>query len=315
LRLLCGVYWGVGRFCPRHKVAENQRKQEIVIVTGPAGSGRTTGIKAIEDFGVEVIDNLPLSLIHRILNGPPTGARLAIGVDTRTRGFSAEALLEIIDKIEENENYSATLLYLDCRAETLLRRFNETRRRHPTSPDGSPSLGIQQEVEMLASLRERADILLDTSELSPHQLRADLARWFDRSKGRGLAVSVQSFSYKRGTPRSVDMMIDCRFLRNPHWDAALRPLTGLVPEVGEYVAEDPLFASFFEKMLDFIELLLPAYLAEGKAYFSIGMGCTGGQHRSVFVAEKLAAALAEKGWMVSTRHKEMERWPREGAQK
>jgi len=296
-------------------VVKNQRKQEIVIITGPAGAGRTTAIKAIEDFGVEAIDNLPLSLIHRILLGPPTGERLAIGVDSRTRGFSTEALLEIIDNIEENENYSATLLYLDCRAETLLRRFSETRRRHPASPDGSPAIGIEQEVEMLASLRDRADILLDTSELSPHQLRAELARWFDLSEGRGLSVSVQSFSYKRGTPRGVDMMIDCRFLRNPHWDSALRPLTGLVPEVGEYVAEDPLFAPFFEKLQDFVELLLPAYQAEGKAYFSVGMGCTGGQHRSVFVAEKLAAALAKKGWMVSTRHKEMERWPRVGAGK
>lgn len=292
---------------------ENQRKQEIVIVTGPAGSGRTTAIKAIEDFGVEVIDNLPLNLFQRILNGPPTGARLAIGIDTRTRGFSTDALLEIIDTIDKNENYTSTLLYLDCSTEILLRRFSETRRRHPASPDGSPALGIQQEVEMLASLRDRADILLQTSELSPHQLRAELAHWFDTSEGRGLAVSVQSFSYKRGTPRSVDMMIDCRFLRNPHWEAALRPLTGLAPEVGAYVSEDPLFEPFFEKMQDFVELLLPAYQAEGKAYFSIGMGCTGGQHRSVFVAEKLAAALAERGWMVNTRHKEMERWPREGA--
>ncbi len=291
------------------------RKQEIVIVTGPAGAGRTTAIKAIEDFGIETIDNLPLNLINRILYGPPTGETLAIGIDSRTRGFSSDALLDIIDSIEEKEHYSATLLYLDCRTETLLRRFSETRRRHPASPDGSPILGIQQELETLVNLRERADILLDTSDLSPHQLRAELARWYDKSEGRGLSVSVQSFSYKRGTPRGVDMMIDCRFLRNPHWESALRPLTGLVPQVGAYVSEDPLFTPFFDKLQEFIELLLPAYQAEGKAYFSIGMGCTGGQHRSVFVAEKLASALAEKGWMVSTRHKEMERWPVEGMQK
>jgi len=286
-----------------------------VIVTGPAGAGRTTAIKAIEDFGIETIDNLPLNLIGRILHGPPTVNTLAIGIDTRTRGFSREALLEALDSIEENPNYKPTLLYLDCGAETLLRRFSETRRRHPASPDGSPAMGIEHEVEMLAPLRDRADILIDTSEFSPHQLRAELARWFDKSEGRGLSVSVQSFSYKRGTPRGVDMMIDCRFLRNPHWESALRPLTGLVPQVGEYVSEDPLFDSFFEKLQDFVELLLPAYQAEGKAYFSIGMGCTGGQHRSVFVAEKLAKALSDKGWMVNTRHKEMERWPKGGADK
>ncbi|MBL1436198.1 MAG: RNase adapter RapZ [Rhodobacteraceae bacterium] len=294
---------------------QNQHKQEIVIVTGPAGAGRTTAIKAIEDFGVETIDNLPLNLINRILFGPPTGDTLAIGIDTRTRGFSTDALLEIIDSIGEHPNYKPTLLYLDCRKETLLRRFSETRRRHPSSPDGTPAMGIKQEVETLNPLRDRADILIDTSELSPHQLRAELARWFDKSEGRGLSISVQSFSYKRGTPRGVDMMIDCRFLRNPHWEPALRQLTGLAPQVGEYVTEDPLFDAFFEKLQDFVELLLPAYQAEGKAYFSIGMGCTGGQHRSVFVAEKLAKALSTKGWMVNTRHKEMERWPKGGAQK
>lgn len=286
-----------------------------MIVTGPAGAGRTTTIKTIEDFGIETIDNLPLNLISRILYGPPTGDTLAIGIDTRTRGFSSEALLEAIDEIEENPNYTPTLLYLDCGAETLLRRFSETRRRHPASPDGSPELGIKQEAEMLDPLRQRADILIDTTDFSPNQLRAELVRWFDKSEGRGLAVSVQSFSYKRGTPRGVDMMIDCRFLRNPHWEPALRPLTGLVPEVGEYVAEDPLFDPFFEKLQDFVELLLPAYQAEGKAYFSIGIGCTGGQHRSVFVAEKLAKALSGKGWMISSRHKEMARWPKGDAGK
>ena len=296
-------------------VKQMQTKQEVIIITGPAGAGRTAAIKAIEDFGVEVIDNLPLNLFNRILSGPPTGERLAIGIDSRTRGFSVEALMDVIDNISESENYASTLLYLDCRDSTLLRRYSETRRRHPASPDGSPLLGVKQEVETLRSLRGRADILLDTSELSPHQLRAELARWFDKSQSSGLSVSVQSFSYKRGTPRAVDMMIDCRFLRNPHWEPSLRSLTGLAPAVADYVSEDPLFEAFFDKLQDFVELLLPAYQAEGKAYFSIGMGCTGGQHRSVFVAEKLAAALAEKGWNVGTRHKEMEHWPPEGAQK
>jgi len=285
-----------------------------VIVTGPAGAGRSTAIKAIEDFGIETIDNLPLNLVNRILYGPPTEDTLAIGVDTRTRGFSSEALLDVIDNITENPNYKPTLLYLDCSTETLLRRFSETRRRHPSSPDGSPALGIKQEVETLTPLRDHADILIDTSEFSPHQLRAELARWFEKPEGRGLSVSVQSFSYKRGTPRGVDMMIDCRFLRNPHWEPALRPLTGLMPEVGEYVAKDPIFISFFQKLQDLVELLLPAYQAEGKAYFSIGIGCTGGQHRSVFVAEKLAKTLSENGWMVNTRHKEMARWPKGGAE-
>ncbi len=307
--------WGWANFADNVKLDKSEEKQQIIIVTGPAGAGRTTAIKIIEDFGIEVIDNLPLNMISRILYGPPTGSRLAIGVDSRTRGFSSETLLEIIGEIEKNKKYVPVLLFLDCSSECLLRRFSETRRRHPASPHGTPAMGIEHEVAMLGILKERADILLDTTELRPHKLRVELARWFDTSEEQGLAVSVQSFSYKRGTPRGIDMMIDCRFLRNPHWDPALRRHTGLEPLVAEYVSQDPLFAAFFLKLQDFVSLLLPAYQAEGKAYFSIGLGCTGGQHRSVFVAEKLAAGLMEMGWAVSTRHREMERWPEEGVGK
>ncbi len=289
------------------------QSQEIVIVTGPAGAGRTTAIKAMEDFGIETIDNLPLGLIGRILSGPPTAKTLAIGVDSRTRGFSCAALLEVLDNIERNPDYTAALLFLDCSPEALLRRFSETRRRHPASPDGSPTIGIEREIALFSELRSRADILVDTSALTPHQLRAELTCWFNKSDATRLSVSVQSFSYKRGTPRGADMMIDCRFLRNPHWEKALRALTGLAPPVGEYVQSDPLFDPFFTKLVDLLDLLLPAYQAEGKAYFSVAMGCTGGQHRSVFVAEKLAAILAQHGWLVSKRHREMERWPSKGA--
>lgn len=302
----------MGKYCPWIDLVNKGATQEIIIVSGPAGAGRTTAIKAIEDFGVEVIDNLPLDLISRILNGPPTGETLAIGVDSRTRGFSIDALLEIIDNIDRNPSYTSTFLYLDCSADTLLRRYSETRRRHPASPDGSPISGIAQEITTLSQLRDHADILVDTSDLSPHQLRAELAHWFDKRGGAPLSISVQSFSYKRGTPRGVDMMLDCRFLRNPHWEHSLRALTGLAPEVANYVQADPLFSPFFENLVDMLALLLPAYQAEGKAYFSIGLGCTGGQHRSVFVAESLAGVLAKSGWNVSTRHKEMERWPAEG---
>jgi len=303
--------WAKAAHCV--SLVKDSQKQEIVIVTGPAGAGRTTAIKVIEDFGVEVIDNLPLSLVSRIISGPPTGKTLAIGIDSRTRGFSSEALLEVIESIEQNPRYFPTLLFLDCAPETLIRRFNETRRRHPASPHGSPASGIAQEVALLSVLRERADILLDTTEFSPQQLRAELGRWFDQASAENLSVSVQSFSYKRGTPRGVDMMIDCRFLSNPHWKPALRSQNGLSDEVGDYIRNDPLFEPFFAKLCELLALLLPAYQAEGKAYFSIAFGCTGGQHRSVFVAKMLATALENKGCLVATRHKEMERWPTGGA--
>lgn len=289
---------------------EAGENQKIIIVTGPAGAGRMTAIRALEDFGIEAIDNLPLGLIERILSGLSTETTIAIGVDTRTRGFSVAALIKILDGIEDNPAYSASLLYLDCAPDILLQRFSETRRRHPASPDGSPKDGIEAEINLLSKLKNRADVLIDTSKLSPNQLRVELARWYGDEQNTGLSVSVQSFSYKRGAPRGVDMMIDCRFLRNPHWEEALRSLTGQYDGVGNYIQEDPVFSPFFEKLTGMMDLLLPAYQAEGKAYFTIAMGCTGGQHRSVFVAEKLASYLKDSEWQVQIRHKEMDRWPK-----
>jgi len=164
----------------------------------------------------------------------------------------------------------------------------------------------------LSGLRDRADILIDTSDLSPHDLRARLAEWFAQDEHNTLSVLVQSFAFKRGTPRGLDMMLDLRFLRNPHWDNALRSLTGQDEAVGRYIKEDPLYEPFLKQLTEITSLLLPAYKAEGKSYFSLGLGCTGGQHRSVFVAGIFANALAEKGWQVSIRHRELERGERLG---
>lgn len=289
------------------KSTQKDDTQKVVIVTGPAGAGRKTAINALEDLGFEALDNLPLNLFPRLLSGPPVGRPLAIGIDTRTRGFSVDALLELISNIEQASSNSVTLLYLDCAPDVLLRRFSETRRRHPQAIDGTPGLGIEREQELLDGLRNRADIILDTSEMSLHDLRSQCERWFSTRATTRLSVSVQSFSYKRGTPRGVDMVMDCRFLNNPHWQKDLRNLTGLDDAVAEFVAKDPLYSEFFEKLCGMLDLLLPAYRAEGKAYFSIAMGCTGGQHRSVCVAAALAEQLAQSDWQVTTRHREMER--------
>jgi UPF0042 nucleotide-binding protein len=189
----------------------------------------------------------------------------------------------------------------------LLRRFSETRRPHPLSPDGAPATGIEIERGLLEPIRARADIVIDTSLLSPHELRAAVERWFAPRGGRALSVSVESFSYKRGMPPGLDIVMDCRFLRNPHWDEGLRPRDGRDPDVAAYVAEDPRYAAFFARLHGLVALLLPAHREEGKAHLAIGLGCTGGQHRSVMVAERLAQALAEEGWRVSKRHRELER--------
>lgn len=284
----------------------------VVIVTGPAGAGRTTAIHALEDFGFEAIDNLPMTLFERLVDGPPLERPLAIGVDPRTRGFSAEALIKAVEAAQVATGGHAQLLYVDCAPEVLLRRFSETRRRHPSARGETPRIGVDRELEQLLGLRERADILIDTSELSPHDLRARLAEWFSNDEENALTVSVQSFAFKRGAPRGLDMIMDLRFLRNPHWEPSLRALDGRDAAVGHYVKEDLLFQPFLEKLTEITTLLLPAYKAEGKSYFSIGLGCTGGQHRSVFVTEVFANTLAESGWQVSIRHRELERGERLG---
>ncbi len=285
----------------------DELRQRVVLVTGPSGAGRTTAINVLEDLGHEVIDNLPLSLLPRLIDGPPLTRPLALGLDVRNRDFSTDALIETIDRLAARPEIDDQVLYLDCDEDTLVRRYSETRRRHPLAPDGSPLTGIARERELLVPIRARAGTLIDTSALSPHELRAEIERWFAPAEGRTLGITLQSFSYKRGLPRGVDLVIDCRFLRNPHWEPELRPLDGRDPEVDAHVAADPRFDRFFTSMCDFLVPLLPAYHGEGKTHLSIGFGCTGGQHRSVAIAERLAKTLAEEGWQVSKRHRELER--------
>lgn len=281
--------------------------QRVVLVTGPSGAGRSTAINVLEDLGYEAIDNLPLTLLPRLLGGPPIDHPLALGIDVRNRDFSTAALIEMIGVLSRTEGISVELLFLDCNADVLVRRYSETRRRHPLAPAESPMRGIEREMDLLVPIRALADILIDTSGTSPHELRTEVERWFAPDTGQRLAISVHSFSYKRGVPRGVDMIFDCRFLKNPYWQETLRGFDGRDARVADYIATDPRFAPFFEKVQGLIEMLLPAYIDEGKAHLSIGFGCTGGQHRSVAVAEKLVNALAHSGWQVSIRHREMER--------
>lgn len=284
-----------------------QTADRRVLVTGPSGAGRTTAIRALEDLGYEAIDNLPLSLIPRLLEGPAARRPMALGIDVRNRDFSTAALIEAIDTWGADRTRPLEVLYLDCAPDVLVNRFSETRRRHPMAPAETPRDGIERELDLLAPIRARADILIDTTGLSPHDLRAEVGQWFSVEKGRTLAVSIQSFSYKRGLPRGLDMVFDTRFLNNPYWVESLRGRTGHDPQVQDYVASDPRFPEFFARVKDLTLMLLPAYVEEGKSYFAIGFGCTGGQHRSVTIAERLAKALADECWQVSIRHRELER--------
>lgn len=279
----------------------------LVLVTGPSGAGRSTAINALEDLGYEAIDNLPLSLLPRLLDGPTPDKPLALGVDVRNRDFSTFALIEVIDRMGRDTPVPVQVLYLDCSTDVLLRRYSETRRRHPLAPAETPGDGIARELDLLGPVKARADMLIDTSEMSPHDLRVEVARWYAPSGKAPLAVTVHSFSYKRGLPRGLDTVFDCRFLRNPYWEASLRGMDGRDAPVANHVGADARFAPFRDKVQDLVQFLLPAYESAGKAYLAIGFGCTGGQHRSVVMAETLGNALAETGWQVSIRHRELER--------
>lgn len=281
-------------------------KGRLVLVSGPAGAGRTTALKVLEDLGFEIIDNLPLGFWSRLLEGPLPDAPLALSIDTRNRDFSVQGLLDQLDLLLSRADLDLNLLYLDCRSDVLVRRFSETRRRHPLAPAESSDVGIAREFDLLRPIRDRADVLIDTSDLNVHQLRTEIEKWFAAGETQHMAVSLVSFSYKRGLPRAADLLFDCRFLSNPYWSPELRDLDGRDARVQDHVRADPRFPAFFDQVLDMARFLLPAYVDEGKSHLTIAFGCSGGRHRSVTLAETLAIALAEQGQQVSIRHRELE---------
>ncbi|MCF2871846.1 RNase adapter RapZ [Octadecabacter sp. G9-8] len=286
--------------------SENHLPQKLIVVSGPSGAGRSTAINILEDLGFEGIDNVPLSLITR-LTGGEMPRPMAIGIDVRNRDFSANGVNDVLNQLRLRTEIDAQMLYLEANEDTLVRRYSETRRRHPLAPKEPAIQGIRREADLLTPIRNQAEFLLDTSELSPHDLKARLTDWFGHEGSALFGVTLQSFSYKRGLPKGIDMAFDCRFLKNPYWDASLRALTGEDARVGDYIETDARLAAFKAKVTDLIVMLLPAFREEGKSHLSIGFGCTGGQHRSVYVAEQVALALAQQGWQVSKRHRELDR--------
>ena len=286
--------------------SEGESPWRLVLVTGPSGAGRSTALNALEDLGFEAIDNMPLSLVRPLLTAG-LDRPLALVLDPRNRDFSVNGLLDLVADLAARPDITFDLVYLDCPVQVLIRRYSETRRRHPLSPDATAQVGIEVEARLLAPVRLRADILLETEGLSPHDLRAQVQALFSAPSDQPMRVQVESFSYKRGIPGGVDLVFDCRFLNNPHWQADLRALDGRDARVSDFVGADPNFDSFFAHVRSLVEFMLPVCTQEGKSQLTIGFGCTGGQHRSVATAEKLAKVLAQGQWQVSKRHRELER--------
>jgi RNase adapter protein RapZ len=286
------------------------RPNRILLVTGMSGAGKSTALKTLEDMGWEAVDNLPFSLLDRLLATRPSegasGARpLALGIDSRTRGFKAQAIIDRIKAMRDSESANIATLFLDCTGAELERRYSETRRRHPLAPDRPAADGIARERELIAPLRRWADHVIDTTAITSNDLRLELRNRFEVDRGGEPVLSVMSFGFARGLPRNADLVFDMRFLRNPHWDAQLRPMTGLDESVGLYVRADPAYAEATTRIADLLLLLLPRYKAEGKSYVTVAFGCTGGRHRSVHVAEAISSQLRGAGFSPTVSHRDL----------
>ncbi|MBO9600921.1 MAG: RNase adapter RapZ [Novosphingobium sp.] len=284
-------------------------KQRILLVTGILGAGKTTALRELEDLGWEAIDNFPIRLLDRLLvtDQPAPGEikpPLAIGFDSRTRGFDPVDIIERVKQLSAREDLVVTTLFLDCSAQELERRYNETRRRHPLASGIPAADGIAAEGELLEPLRRWADVVIATTAFSTNDLQQAIREQFGIHGADAMTVTVSSFGFARGMP-VADLVFDMRYLDNPHWDDDLRELTGLDAPVGEHIRKDPAFASSFARIRDLLLELLPRYTAQGKSYVNIAFGCTGGRHRSVFVAEEIAKALREAGFSPTVRHRNL----------
>ncbi|MDF2763938.1 MAG: glmZ(sRNA)-inactivating NTPase [Rhodospirillales bacterium] len=290
---------------PAADQAAAARRRRVVLITGMSGAGRSTALKALEDIGYEAVDNLPLKLLPALV-GEAGDRPVAVGIDTRTRDFAIAFVIDELDALRRDPAFEVRLVFLDCEDEVLRRRFTETRRRHPLALDRPVTDGIARERQLLAPLRDRADQVIDTSGLAIGDLRRLLQAGAGPSESAKLAVFVVSFAYRNGLPRDADLVFDVRFLRNPHYVPELKPRTGRDAEVRGYVEADPAFAPWFERLTQWLRPLLPRFEEEGKSYLTIGIGCTGGRHRSVTVAERLAAWFAAEGRRAELRHRDIE---------
>ena len=291
---------------PPHKPGPKQR---VLLVTGVLGAGKTTALHALEDLGWETIDNFPMRLLEGLIDksAPDAGdhAPLAIGFDSRTRGFNAQRIISLVKRLSGRADLSLTTLYLDCGAEELQRRYNETRRPHPLAADMPAEAGIMAERELMEPLRRWADVVINTTAFSAHVLTQSIREQFALAEGPAMTLTLCSFGFAKGLPPVADYVFDMRFLDNPHWNAALRPLTGKDARIGEFIRRDGAWEGAFTHIRDLLLTVLPRFAAQGKAYVTIAFGCTGGRHRSVFMAEQIAEALRGQGFSPTLLHRNL----------
>ena len=277
-------------------------KHELILVIGQSGAGRTTVIHILDDQGFDTLDNVPVHLIPQVASTNLEDKPLAIGLDLRSKSFSLQKLMREINNWKTLSKSRVVILFLECSLEILIKRFSLSRRPHPVSGENNLELSIKRELKLIAPLREKADFILDTSNTSPNELRLKLGSIFPLANNRNIQIMVQSFSFRIGSPTGLDMIFDCRFLKNPNWEDDLKNLNGTDAKVKNYLYKDKSWVSFNNSLIKMMSTIIPAFEREGKSYLSIGLGCTGGQHRSVFVAEQLFKHLLDKDYDVKVLH-------------
>ncbi len=280
---------------------------DTLLVTGMSGAGKSTVLRTLEDLGWEIVDNLPLTLLDRLLSGASadTDRSLAIGLGAATRDFDPHRIISHLKHVRDDYGSSVGTLFLDCAGLELARRYSETRRRHPLALDRPVSDGIVLERELVDPLRRWANRLIDTTSMTANELAQQVRDTFAADKDAELILQVASFGFARGILRNADLVFDMRFLQNPHWISGLRPGTGKDPDVSAYIAADPAYESSLSRIEELLVILIPRYRAEAKAYVTIAFGCTGGRHRSVHVAERVAERLRREGFSLTVAHRDL----------
>ena len=292
---------------PTDAPASPRPPQQLLLLTGLSGAGKSTALAVLEDLGWETMDNFPVRLLKRLV-AMPDEARgpLAIGFDSRTRGFAPNDVIALVKDLAARDDIAITFVFLDCSGSELERRYNETRRRHPMAAGRPVMEGIAAERELLEPLRRWAEIMIDTSAMTSNDLQGHIRQLFAPDAGEAaITLTLSSFGFARGMPPLADLVFDMRFLDNPHWVPALRELTGQDASVGEHIERDPAFADVFTRIRDLLLVLIPRYAAQGKPYVHVAFGCTGGRHRSVYTAERMAESLRAAGFSPTVRHRNL----------